>query len=269
MGAEGEGAEVDILRLSDYHIQSCRGDARCLFSNWKEPCHIPDDFNLLLETMSTSDGVILGCPCYILESPAILKLIIDRMLSVGPYSKLKGKPAAIIVPYATRGWIPMSFVEPNILLLWLGMRVIHRALFHLQGISDALLDEASLNKAREIGKDIVHAIKTGDTTYKGEEGICPICHDWLLRILKDGETVECPVCAIRGELLLVNGKIKVVFRDEDIARHRWSEENIYNHFAYHIIPSRDYFLKTKEIRKQRKNKYENYLQIEREVLPKG
>lgn len=268
MGAAEEGAEVDIVRLTDYRFESCWGDARCVFSNWKERCHIPDDLNLILDKMATSDGIILGCPCYILESPAVLKLIIDRMLSVGPYSKLRGKPAAILVPYATRGWRPMAFVEPNILLLWLGMRVIHRASFLVQGLSDALLDETALSRARNIGRDIAHAIKTGDTTYKGEEGVCPVCHDRLLRILKDGETVECPVCNIRGKVKLVDSKIKVEFDEVDIKRNRWTEENIYNHFAYHIVPSRDYFLKTKEARKQRKGKYEEFLKAEKEALPK-
>ena len=60
MGAEAEGAEVEILRLTDYEIQPCRGGALCLFGT--KLCHIQDDLNYLLDKMNESDAIILGTP---------------------------------------------------------------------------------------------------------------------------------------------------------------------------------------------------------------
>ena len=134
----------------------------------------------------------------------------------------------------------------------------------VQGISEIVLNERSLNRAHNIGRDVVRAIKTGDMTYRGEEGICPVCHDRNIRILKDMETVECGVCAIRGKISLAGNKIKVNFKEEDIKKKRWTELYLYRHFAYHVLPSKDYFLRTRKETKEKKKKYEEYLKIERD-----
>ena len=262
MGAEREGADAEILRLTNYDIQPCRGDAICVFRGQR--CHIQDDLNYVLDKMFESDGIILGTPTYIFESTAIIKHFIDRLLSVGTHTPLRGKPAAIIATYGVRGFTPFSFVQPNIWLLWLGMEVIHRALVLVQGVSEIVLDAKSLNRAHNIGRDVAMAIKTGDITYRGEEGICPICHDRNIRILKDMETVECGVCGIRGKISLEENKIKVDFKEEDIQRKRWTELYLYRHFVYHIVPSKDYFLRTKGSTKEKKKKYEEYLKVERD-----
>ena len=262
MGAEEQGAEVEIVRLTDYHILPCDGLAPCVFS--EERCNLNDDFNLVLDKIYDCDGLILGSPCYILEAPAIVKQLIDRMFSVAWRSRARGKPAAIIMPYATRGWTPYAFLQPNILLQFLGMDVIDRALIFIQGMSEAVINERALKKAHEIGGEVAAAIKTGDHTYRGEPGLCPICHDRNIHILKDNETVECGTCAIRGRLVMEGGKISVHFPEEEIKRHRWAEDNLYRHWTYHIKPSRDYFQKVMPLQKEGRVKYREYLHIERD-----
>ena len=42
----------------------------------------------------------------------------------------------------------------------------------------------------------------------------------MLTVLHDGTGVECPVCGIRGELSVVDGKIKVVFSEKEQKRSR-------------------------------------------------
>lgn len=260
--AEEQGAEVEILRLTDYRILPCDGLAPCVFG--EEGCNLDDDFNLLLERIYRCDGLILGCPCYILESTAILKQFIDRLFSIAWRSQARGRPAAIIVPYATRGWTPYAFLQPNIALLFLGMDVIDRALIHIQGINEATMDERSLHRAHEIGVEVTTAIKTGDHSYRGEPGICPVCHDRNIHILKDNEIVECGTCAIRGRLVIEEGKIRVHFPEEQIRRHRWTEENLYRHWTYHIKPSKDYFQKIRPLLKEGRLRYREYLPIRRE-----
>jgi multimeric flavodoxin WrbA len=256
MGAEEEGAQVEMLRLTDYKVFPCDGLAPCVFGNTR--CNLKDDFNFIVDKIFENDGVVLGTPCYILESTAIIKQLIDRAFSVNYRSEARGKPATVIVPYATRGWTPYAFLQPNILLLLLGMEVIDRALIHTQAMNEVVLYDKALAKAREMGREVAEAIKTGDTSYRGEPGICPICQDRVLRILRDDETVECGVCGIRGKIAVEGGKIKVHFGKDGISNHRFTEENIYRHFTYHIKPSRDYFTRTREITKEKRERYRDY-----------
>jgi len=260
MGAEEEGAQVEMLRLTDYKVLPCDGLAPCVFGNSR--CNLKDDFNYIVDKIFESDGLVLGSPCYILESTAIIKQVIDRAFSVNFRSKARGKPAVMIVPYATRGWTPYAFLQPNLLLLFLGMEVIDRALIHTQAINEVVLYDKALAKAREMGKKVANAVKTGDTSYRGEPGLCPICQDRVLRILRDNETVECGVCGIRGKILVEGEKVRVRFDENAISNHRFTEENIYRHFTYHIKPSRDYFNRTRDVTKEKRERYREYLKTD-------
>ncbi|MEA2038927.1 MAG: flavodoxin family protein [Thermodesulfobacteriota bacterium] len=259
MGAEEEGAEVEILRLTDYTVKPCTGCATCLLQ--ERDCIIDDDANFIFDKMAGSDGIIVGVPCYILEATAIVKQLIDRGFAPMQQNKVRGKVGGVIVPYATRGWTQNVFQQTNTWLLSLGVDIIDQLLIHVQGLREAPLFESTIKSAHKLGRQVARAIKSGDHSYQGEQGICPICHDRNIRILKDMQTVECPVCALRGNLQTEGGKIKVVFQQEDIQRHRWTEQNLWRHFNYHLKPSKDFFIKTKQERKERVQKYKDYLEI--------
>ena len=260
MGAEEEGAQVEMLRLTDHKVLPCDGLAPCVFGN--TGCNLKDDFNFIMDKIFETDGLILGTPCYILESTAIVKQLIDRAFSVNFRSKARGKPAVIIVPYATRGWTPYAFLQPNILLLFLGMEVIDRALIHTQAINEVVLYDKALAKARKMGREVAKAVKTGNTSYRGEPGVCPICQDRVIRIFRDDKTVECGVCGIRGKIVVEEGKIRVHFDKDAILNQRFTTENIYRHFTYHIKPSRDYFARMRGITKERRERYREYLKTD-------
>ncbi len=263
MGAEDEGAEVEILRLTNYDIKPCIGCARCIFLDVH--CHLPDDLNHLLDKIYAADGILLGIPAYILEGPAILKQIIDRLFCVNYKSPVRGRPGAVIMPYGGRGWTPYVMVQPNIFFQWLGLDVLDRKMELVQGISEVVMDEEMLGRARAIGRRVALAAAGGERAYGGEPGLCPVCHDRVFRFLKDMETVECGVCAVRGKVVKGEGeKMEVVFDPGVVANHRWTEENLYRHWTYHIKPTKDYFLRTKEQRKQGNQKYREYLAIERD-----
>lgn len=257
MGAEEEGAEVEILRLTDYEVRPCQGCAACLFTG--RECVIDDDANLIFGTMAASDGIILGVPCYILEATAIVKQLIDRGFAPMQQNTIRGKAGGVIVPYATRGWTHNVFQQTNTWLLSLGVDIIDQLLIHVQGLSEAPLFSWAIGRAHDLGKKVARAIKSDDHSYQGEEGICPICHDRNLRVLKDMRTVECPVCAVRGTLRVEGGRITVLFKEEDVRRHRWTEESLRRHFTYHLKPSKVFFIKTKIERKKMVEKYRGYL----------
>jgi flavone/flavonol reductase len=258
MGAESEGAQVEILRLTDYKIGPCRGCGLCLFR--ENVCQVKDDdVSFIFSRVNQCDGLILGSPCYFLELTAVIKQLIDRCWILGhQIGKIK-KPATVIIPYATRGWIPYISVQSNILLNVMGLTKINEAAICTQGISEVVLDQEAMDLAYRMGKEIAVAVREKELAYKGEEGVCPSCHDWLVRILKDRETVECPTCGVRGKLSMAGGKIRVKFDKKAWADNRFRPDVSYNHFNYHIAPSKDYFLRTKEERKSRSKKYQEYL----------
>lgn len=257
MGAEEMGAEVELLRLTDYRIEPCQGTGLCLFR--KEGCYIEDDVNFIWSKIGESDGILLSVPCYFLEATAVLKQLIDRAWVIAHQGTLRGRYASVIMPYATRGWIPYAMIQPNIFFGILGLKVIHREVFNIQGMSEAVHEEEAIRKAHRIGAELARAVIEKDPSFRSEPGICPICNDWNIRILKNRKAVECPTCGIRGKLRIENGKIEVLFDERSISEYRFSPEVGYNHFTYHIKPSRDYFLRTKEERKERLKRYRDYL----------
>jgi multimeric flavodoxin WrbA len=258
MGAESEGASVEIIRLTDYKIQPCRGCGLCLFR--ENVCQVQDDdVRFIFSKIDECDGMILGAPCYFLELTAVVKQLIDRCWILGHKIGKIRKPATVIVPYATRGWIPYVSLQSNILLNIMGLTKINEITICTQGISEVVLDQEAMDLAHEIGREIASAAKNKDFTYKGDPGVCPSCHDWLFRILKDRETVECPTCGARANLSLREGKISVTFEEKAWADSRFRPDVGYNHFTYHIAPSKDYFLRTKEERKLKTQKFKEYL----------
>ncbi len=257
MGAEEAGAEVEVMRLTDYKIEACQGFGLCLFR--KEGCHIDDDVKVIWSRIGEADAILLSVPCYFLESTAILKQLIDRAWVLAHQGAFRGKYASVMVPYATRGWIPYGMLQPNIFFGILGLKVIHRETFHVQGLGEAVHDEEGIKRARRVGHELALAVREQDPGYRSEPGLCPICQDWNIRILKGRKAVECPTCGIRGRLEMREGMIHVAFDEKAVAQYRFDPEVGYNHFTYHIKPSKDYFLKTREERKARGKLYKDYL----------
>jgi multimeric flavodoxin WrbA len=258
MGAEAEGAEVEIVKLTDYDIGACRGCGLCLFR--ENVCQVKDKTGEIFEKINACDGLILGAPCYFLELTAIVKQLIDRCWIMGHNKIGKPKrPASVIVPYATRGWIPYVFVQSNIFFNVLSMTKINQQAVCTQGISEVVLDQDAIDLADRMGREIVYAIRNQDFTYKGEEGICPGCNDKLLRVLSDRKTIECPTCGVRGKLNIIDGKIDVKFEEEAWRDARFNLDTSYNHYTYHIAPSKDYFVRTRNERREKTGIYRDYL----------
>jgi multimeric flavodoxin WrbA len=257
MAAEAAGAEVELLRLTEYQIAPCEGSGVCLFR--KEGCYVEDELALIWSRIAEADAILLTVPCYFLESTAVIKQMIDRAWELAHRGTYRGKHASVIVPYATRGWIPYAFLQPNILFAILGFHVIHRAAVQAQGLREVVHDDEAIAKAHNIGRELTEAAANQDPAYRSEPGLCPICQDWNIRILKDRRTVECPTCGVRGRLTLEDGRIDVEFDEEALAEYRFDVGVAYNHFTYHIKPSRDYYVRTREERKAKAEPYRYYM----------
>jgi hypothetical protein len=153
----------------------------------------------------------------------------------------------------------MVFPQTTGWLRGLGMHVVDKALFHSQYPGEVLMYDDLLRRARSVGRNVAEAIQKKNPAYRGEPGTCPICNDTLIRIRSDRKTVECPLCGVEGKLEIgKDGAISVSFNEEAMKNHRFSPGHIARHFAYHIKPSKDHFLRTMDRIEEKKAKYKNY-----------
>ena len=74
--AKEEGAEVGLIRISDYRLEPCSACQTC-FANKK--CVIDDDCEKIYKELLRADGVILGSPSYFQAVTAQMKIFIDRI----------------------------------------------------------------------------------------------------------------------------------------------------------------------------------------------
>jgi multimeric flavodoxin WrbA len=70
--------EVEIVRLSDYRLEVCKGCQVC-FAKGEGTCPLKDDRDVLIEKMMASDGVIFATPNYSFHVSALLKTFLDRL----------------------------------------------------------------------------------------------------------------------------------------------------------------------------------------------
>ena len=70
--------EYEIVRLSDYRLEACRGCKLC-FEKGEEHCPLKDDRDVLIEKMMASDGVVFASPNYSFQVSAIMKAFLDRL----------------------------------------------------------------------------------------------------------------------------------------------------------------------------------------------
>ena len=70
--------EFEIVRLSDYQIEICKGCKVC-FEKGEEHCPLHDDRDLLIEKIMASDGVIFATPNYSFQVSGLMKVFLDRL----------------------------------------------------------------------------------------------------------------------------------------------------------------------------------------------
>jgi len=88
--------DVEIVRLSDYRLEVCRGCKQC-FIKGEEHCPLEDDRDVLLKKMMASDGVVFATPNYSFQVSAQLKLLLDRLGFVFHRPRYFGKTFTSIV----------------------------------------------------------------------------------------------------------------------------------------------------------------------------
>jgi len=88
--------ECEIVVLSDYRIEVCKGCKLC-FDKGEELCPLKDDRDILVEKMDNSDGVIFASPNYSFNVSGIMKIFLDRIAFIFHRPRFFGKVCTCIV----------------------------------------------------------------------------------------------------------------------------------------------------------------------------
>jgi len=88
--------ECEIVALSDYRLEACRGCKQC-FEKGEESCPLKDDRDVLIEKMTASDGVVFASPSYLFHVSAIAKTFLDRLAFFAHRPRFFGKTFTNIV----------------------------------------------------------------------------------------------------------------------------------------------------------------------------
>jgi len=86
----------EILVLSDYRLETCRGCKTCT-DRGEELCPLKDDRDVLIEMMMASDGVVFASPIYSFQVSAFMKIFLDRLGFVFHRPRFFGKAFTNIV----------------------------------------------------------------------------------------------------------------------------------------------------------------------------
>ena len=254
-GADEMGAEVEMVRMLDLDIKSCKICWPCP-SMLKGPqaCIRKDDGAFLIDKIMDCDAFIIAAPVYTLTPPGYLLAIRDRILGprVDAFSASKIKKAGLDPKFEKHG---KMFTDERLFKKrvgglisvggaatphWvsLGLPLLHTCMFsaqiHVVDQMDVIkvaedgavtMRDDLLARARQLGRNLVEAYKNPSEKlhYMGEEGaVCPMCNTSLMMMDKTSSYVECSVCGIRGKVTITDGKIDVFFSEKDQADSRYT-----------------------------------------------
>ncbi|KKM12517.1 hypothetical protein SY88_03010 [Clostridiales bacterium PH28_bin88] len=256
-GAKEAGVRVDVLRLADLNIETCRG---CLSCVYKGTCAVTgDDMPRLIDKVLAADGLIVAAPTYLLSPTAVIKRACDRGLMLSPYlEKFSGRQrvAVTITVAGNARWNPLGVELLNQFALAFGYRVLDYLEAYSPGPAEVLLQPEIPERARELGRKVALGLIQGITARQAGETQCPICYSRALRLDPDG-SVTCPICLARGNLVPTSAGHKILFDPESLKDHFWSPEHRRFHLADWIVPSRDKYLTNRPRLKELLAKYRN------------
>jgi multimeric flavodoxin WrbA len=116
--------------------------------------------------------------------------------------------------------------------------------------------KTALARSRQLGRNVAKAMDmpAADAPYVGEKSgvACPVCQSNILHVHEDLPYVACPVCAVRGEIVIENGKMQVKWNEHDAKVPRFSMEGDAHHVEWlgkHYFANPQYFQAVDEIMK--------------------
>jgi len=255
MECQRQGHEVQFIRADDLDIKSCTGCIACVIGMiagfGKGECVLKDDFKIIDEAIMDCDALLLVCPTYEMGPTGRFRTICDR---IGPSHDVSfrkvaieegqaaGKPAdklpdprslkprvgalVSVGGAMTKNWLAFTLPTMFAMPMSLGVDVIDSYEYHgAMAYEHVVGNEPVMERMTKVGQHLCEALaaQTEEERMKwrgDDEGVCPVCHNRMLTMLNEDGIVECPTCGIEGKLSCEDGKFKVGFTAEQIARSR-------------------------------------------------
>jgi len=221
--AEGEGAEVELVRLDELRLPS--GGAEDTE---------PDDAWWLWDRLAECDGLIVSTPIMSRTVAARLKLLGDRLL--GPNADaaiiegllaLRNQGQEPAVPFRvdervlkprvagflavggslTPQWKTLTLPMMHATTFSMHIAVVDQVQFGGAGTPRSIvLDPGAIDRSALLGRNVASqlGVPFDQARYLGPPGLCPMCH--LDVIALHGADVECATCGARG-LLAPEGRV--------------------------------------------------------------
>ena len=246
--AIANGATGELVYLKDYKIEECDGCMNCVFRNI--PCHLDDDWYKLLNKISSADALFLSAPTYVLSIPGSLKLVMDRYLLMPQYfNKIYHSPAMSVGIGGLADWNHFELPLMNLFLLGLGFGIVDSFYARAAGPGEVLLSNEGIERIKSEVKFML------SWKYKPFESRiashCPVCFSTIFERIK-GNKYKCPVCAVESE----QQEDGYYFLADNLNNHRWTPDNVEDHFTNWILKTKDRFKKNLRQINQQKRKFE-------------
>lgn len=232
MGAQEKGAQVEFINLWDLNLQHCTGCIACvmsLMSGRGGACVIKDDFEWLRGKMFDADGIVFAVPIFEKGAAGIFHTIMDRMgprndtgmniigtkiaeQSGGtpPDGRLMKPKVVSFIGVGGSDWstrIQCDFANMALTPMW---KIIDNDVFPWSKC--IVMEDEKVARAHVIGGNIAEAAAGIETAqYKGDQGICPHCHNRNFHLSDDAARAICCVCGLEGAIKVDGGKVSFSF----------------------------------------------------------
>jgi multimeric flavodoxin WrbA len=279
MAAEEKGRiEGEYIHLHDLSLNPCTGCESCTRSLSKggtSECWQKDDMVFLKQKFSECDALILSAPVFELRPPGLYCIMSDRFFGFGPaylmdVFKRPARPGALI-SVGGSDWVQLGLPQMGLALFMLNFKVVDQ----MQEMWAArqghtLFHEDTVARAHKLGESVAEALTKDPNEMEfvaEDKGMCPFCHSNLL-LTRGGNIVECPICAIRGNLDMEGTKIRVNWNPDDIEKIKWRPYGRGVHYK-RIMDLHVFFEQNKEKLKPQLERYRNYKDYSKPTKVKG
>lgn len=258
-GAKEAGCDVRFINTCNLKIDRCTGCAACdkVFEKGAPAklCVHQDDFQFVRNAIMDADGCIFVAPVYSVSVVGQYKNLLDRMgashdraAMIAENEKriaegrpgvdprlLKDRPVAYIPVggATTPGWTSLGLPIMHLLGVSNLMVPVDAMEGYGMGVRvSPVLDQPYMDRVFQLGKNVGEQVglPPEEMQWKGDtEGVCPVCHGTTLTYRGEGTKVECSVCGSIGNLRVEDGKIRIFYPDEQIARSRYKIGGLIEH----------------------------------------
>ena len=151
-----EGFDLEVINLAEHEIRFCQGDAWCLA---KGRCWQKDDWKGIAARLLEAQAVVLGCPVYIMNVPAQMKVFLDRSLPLGHKPRPDWKPGLTVVASAGLAEIEVAAYLDRCLKLFGAFPLGSLTAMGSGGPGEFVGKEHLVLRATDLAKDLARAVK--------------------------------------------------------------------------------------------------------------